>query len=192
MKQLDRFKKALQEENHYSDYQMEVLGFYVHVFLSEGSKLLLLFVFYLCLHKVPEFLIAVATLMSVRSFTGGIHLLHYWSCLLLTFSIFFLGICVLPSLVTFTPLVMMIVLHFCIIGIYVIGPVLSIYRPPLSDEQKKSSSLKAATAVLFYTYLIFIFQENCYLYVGFWVIVLQTLQLGIAKINKICERRKVV
>lgn len=192
MKPLSNFKKALQEENHYSDYQMEVIGFYVHVFLSEGSKLLILFLFYLYLHKVPEFLIAVVTLMSVRSFTGGIHLLHYWSCLLLTFSIFFLGVYVLPSWITPSPLIMLIILHFCIIAIYMIGPILSIYRPPISDEQKKNSSLKAATAVLFYMYLIYVFQENSYLYVGFWIIALQTLQLGIAKINKLYERRKVV
>ena len=178
-----QLRQQIQAEYHYSDYQMQQITYMFLSFLSETSKLIFMAAFFILIQKLPEFLVAVLALMSVRNFTGGIHLKHYSTCLLLSFSFFFLGICVLPNLIRLDTLEMLLILNLCIIAVYLSGPVLSVYRPPLTEEQKKSNSLKAATSILIYILIVFIFQKTSCLYAGFWVIVLQTLQLGLAKIN---------
>lgn len=178
----------LQEENKYSDYEMQQIRYLTLAFISEASKLFLLAVFFSFFSKLPELAVSVIALLSVRNFVGGIHLKHYCSCLLLSWGIFFIGICVLPYCIQLSTLGMMITLLLCLIAVYLIGPVLSPYRTALTDKQKKSSSLKAATAILIYLAVIFVFQQNSCLYAGFWIIVLQTLQLGLAKIIKLYKK----
>lgn len=184
MKIKNQLLRKLQEENKYSDYEMKQIKYLTSAFVSEASKLLLLAVFFSFLSKLPELAVSVIALLSVRNFMGGIHLKHYSSCLLLSWGIFFMGICVLPYCINLSVLGMMVILVLCLVAVYLIGPVLSPYRTVLTDNQKKSSSLKAATAILIYLTLVFIFQRNSCLYAGFWIIVLQTLQLGLAKIIK--------
>lgn len=176
-----QFKSQLQTEYHYTDLEMRQINYVLISFGSEISKLILITLFFFRISKLEELAVSVIALLSVRNFTGGIHLKHYISCLLLSFGIFFTGICVLPEIICLDTLTMLIILNICIILIYRIGPVLSSYRPVLSEERKKSSSLKAATSVLIYTFAVFVFQKNSCLYAGFWIIVLQTLQLGLAK-----------
>lgn len=176
-----QFKSQLQAEYQYTDLEMKQINYMLISFGSEISKLLLIALFFLRVSKLTELAVSVIVLLSVRNFTGGIHLKHYLSCLLLSFGIFFMGICILPTIITIDTLTMLIILNICIILIYRIGPVLSTYRPALSEERKKSSSLKAATSILIYTFIVFVFQKSSCLYAGFWIIVLQTLQLGLAK-----------
>lgn len=187
---MNQIKSLLQEEFHYTDLQMQKIRYMIMSFASEISKLLLIFVFFAHISKVPELIVSVAALLSVRNFTGGIHLKHYFSCLLLSFGIFYLGICVLPSYIAVKTAGMIAILLLCLLAVYIIGPVLSSYRPALTKVQKKCSSLKASAAILLYIIIILIVRENSCLYAGFWIIVLQTLQLGLAKIiNKIQSKK---
>lgn len=126
-------------------------------------------------------LVSVIALFSVRLFMGEIHFKHYFPCLLFTFGIFYSGICILPFYVHLNAADALTVLNLCILLNYLTEPVVSSYRISLTKAQKRSSSIKAATSILLYITIIFVFQENDYLYAGFWIIVLQTLQLIIAK-----------
>jgi len=177
-----QIKGFLQKEFHYTDYQYEQIKYVFLSFASEASKMLLLFLFFLFFSKIPELIVATVVLLSVRIFTGGLHMKHYFSCFFVSFLIFFLGIFVLPNLITISTLGMIFILNICIVLVYICGPILSVYRPPITSEQKKSNSIKAATSILIYMYIIFVLPSNGCLYVGFWMIVLQTLQLGLAKI----------
>lgn len=177
-----QLKEQIQAEYCYTKFQMDQIDYILFSLSSEVSKLVFITLFFSYISKLPELIVSVIALLSVRNFTGGIHLKRYISCLLLSFGFFFLGICILPNLINLDTLAMLIVLDICIILVYSIGPVLSVYRTPLSEGEKKSSCIKAATSILIYALLVFIFQKNSLLYAGFWMIVLQTLQLGLAKI----------
>lgn len=176
-------KKTLQVELQYTDFQIQQIEYVLLTLLSEISKLFVFFVFFANISKLPELMISLISLLSVRIFTGGIHLKHYISCLLLSFGILFASICILPHLINLNAFGIILILFICIITIYLIGPVPSSQRPTLSKNQKKSGSLKAAASILIYMSIILIFPDNQYLHIGFWSILLQTIQLGLAKIN---------
>lgn len=180
---MEHIKKQFQKEFQYTDFQMRQIKFIFLTLLSEASKLLLLFIFFAIISKLPELLISIIALLAVRCSTGGIHLKHYFSCFLLTWGILFMSICILPHVIHLNTLGMLFILNICIITVYLIGPIPSEYRPTLSAEHKKRSCIKAATSILVYMYIIFLFPQKQYLYTGFWTILLQTLQLGLAKIN---------
>lgn len=175
-------RRMIQTEYGYTDFQMKQIRYIVLSLGSEISKLMILIYFFHMISRLSEIIVSVITLLAVRNFTGGIHLKHYMSCLVLSFCFFYLGICVLPSLINLDTLTMLIVLNICILLTYLIGPIFSVYRPPLSKEEQKSCCTKAATSILIYMLTVFLFQKNDLLYTGFWIIVLQTLQLGLAKI----------
>lgn len=177
-----QFKSLIQSEYGYTDFQMKQIRYILSSLGSEISKLIFLMIYFSSISKLPEMVIAVITLLSVRNFTGGIHLKHYTSCFILSFGVFYLGICILPTLINLNTLVMLIILNICIVLTYLIGPVFSVYRASLSEEHKKNCCIKAATSILLYMFAVFVFQKNDLLYTGFWMIVLQTLQLGLAKI----------
>lgn len=178
MKQL---RKLLQTECDYTDFQMQQIRYILLSLASEASKFLILLIFFKHISKTLEMLISIIALLSVRLFMGGIHFKHYLPCLLFTFGIFYSGICILPFYVHLNVAAVLTVLNLCILLNYLTGPVLSSYRIPLTKAQKRSSSIKASTSILLYIIIIFVFQENDYLYTGFWMIVLQTFQLIIAK-----------
>lgn len=180
----EKIKGFLQTEYHYTNYECKKIKYVSLTILSEISKVLLLFIFFYSLERIQEFVVSTIVLLSVRIFTGGLHLKHYYSCFFVSLLLFFLGICILPELIAPSALVMSAVLILCIVLIYWIKPVPSSYRPVASNECQKRNSLIAATSILIYTYLIFLLPPSSSLYCGFWIIVLQTLQLGLAKIIK--------
>lgn len=189
MKLLCQTKKQIQEEYQYTDFQMRQIKYIIFSLFSELSKLFLLYLFFSHISKTLELTVSIFAMLSVRIFTGGIHLKHYFSCLLLSWGILFMSICILPNFIYLDTLSMMLIMILCIMAIYFIGPIPSSHRPALSDMQKKRDSIKAATSILIYIYLTFVFQKNDYLYTGFWSILLQTLQLGFSKINLLKKGR---
>ncbi len=178
-----RLKQYLQTEMGFTDFQIQQIKFVALTLLSEISKLFLLFILFAGMSKLPELAASVFTLTSVRIFTGGIHLKHYCSCMLMSFCFFAVSVCILPACIHLSVRSMLILLCLCLPTVYLIGPVPSAYRPALTEGQKKRSRLKACSSISIYIFLIFIFHENRYLSVSFWTILTQTLQLGLAKVN---------
>ncbi|MBD5474817.1 MAG: accessory gene regulator B family protein [Lachnospiraceae bacterium] len=178
-----KLKYILHTSLNYDNYQIEQIKYILCSFSSEISKLILLAVFFTCIGKVPEFIVSVICLLTVRSYTGGIHLKHYFSCLLLSFIIFFLGICILPVHTSLNVLEILIILGIDIAAVYLLGAVPSPYRLPLTPKQRRHSSNKAAISIVTYMYILSLFHECQSLYAGLWIITLQILQLVFAKIN---------
>lgn len=181
-------KYMLHTNLHYDNYQIEQIKYILCSFSSEISKLILLAVFFTYIGKIPEFIVSVTCLLTVRSYTGGIHLNHYLSCLLLSFVIFFLGICIFPVCISLNILGILIILSIDIAAVYLLGAVPSPYRSPLTPKQRRRNSNRAAVSIAIYMYILSLFHEYQCLYVGFWIITLQILQLGFARIK--CALRK--
>lgn len=170
----------------YTNYEIAKIKFIVFTILSEISKLMLIGLFFFYSKKLTVFIMAAFVLCLLRISTGGLHFKHYLSCFLASFSIFFIGVSVLNG-IQFTKFVQHITLLLCIIINYYCAPVVSSFRPipdGIKIQRAKKQSIAIITA---FSIILYIFPQNQYVNVGFWMIILQTIQLFAAKILK---RRK--
>ena len=78
---------------------------------------------------------------------------------------------------------MLIFLLICMIISNFIGPIVSCYRETPTGLLIKKCKKKSTIIIFIYCLLIFIIPDNNYLVIGFWVIMLQTLQLLFAYIK---------
>jgi len=186
---MEAFIKEIQAKYGYSDFDIAKAKYMILTFLSESSKILFLFICALIAGRVIELCIALAVLLPLRIYCGGIHCLHYWSCFLLSFA--FTAACVLlPEWYYPSASACIVILYGCILIHYYTGPVPSIYRKTPTETEVRSSKRKSFVFLFFYALLIHVVGINDYTAVGFWTIVLQTAQLaagyGIRREGKSC------
>lgn len=180
-------KTYLKETFGYSDKEAGRIYYVFQSIASEVSKLLIMGIFFLYIGKFDVYLVAALLLCFLRTNTGGMHLKHYSTCLAMSFCILATGICILPEIPA-TKLMQIIVLGICAVCNYYLSPIVSEYRPIPNGLLIKKSKRKAALYITLYILLLYIIPVNPYTTVGFWIIVLQTLQLFVAKYN---QRRRV-
>ncbi len=166
----------LKEEFHYTDYQIGQLRYFFEMLWSEFSKLLIICIVFSYIGYVYEFIFAVIILLSIRTVTGGLHFRTYLSCFCFTFLFFCLAVLFLPQL-KLRKLYKLISLFICIIINYRIGPIVSSKRKEPNEKLRNKSKKSAFRIIFIYLLILFIVPENRFLTVGFWVIILQTLQL---------------
>lgn len=64
----------LSREFHFTELEIARIRYVVISFLSETSKLAFLFTAFSLMNRQKELLAAILVLLSIRNFTGGIHL----------------------------------------------------------------------------------------------------------------------
>ena len=176
-------KDYLQADFGYTDYQIEQIRYTVVSVLSELSKLFIIGVFFALTHHIPQYLVAIIVLFMLRTCTGGLHFKHYVCCLLVSFLIFYLGICQLPDITLPRPIYFTLLLA-CVIINYLFAPVVSSCRPVPNGIQIKKSKRQSFAMITLYAVIMFILPSSQYIITGFWIIQLQTLQLIAAKFQK--------
>lgn len=177
----------LSREFHFTELEIARIRYVIISFISETSKLAILFTTFSLMNRQKELLAAILVLLSIRNFTGGIHLSHYLSCLLFTFS-FLLSAVGLAEL-CFPPLwlqILCLTAGIFIIGI--IGPVSSDRRP--SPSRKKGNVFRMIACVVVFIYILLLLNVKYLPFRNliFWVSILQILQLVAAKLIK--ERKQ--
>ena len=161
-------QEFLKRQYQFSDFQIAQLQFFVKTMSSELSKFLIMgFIFR---DRLGLYLFAMAVMLPLRIAVGGLHCKTYLSCLLVSFSYAFLSL--------------MIFLFACMLCNYFVGPVTSTVHVALSEEHVKKVRVQAFVFIFFYIVVLYIAPENSYVTVGFWVIILHTLQLIAARILK--------
>ena len=140
-------------------------------------------IFFSYIHYFPQYLVAIAVLLTLRTCTGGLHFNHYFSCFLVSLGIIFAGVCVLPLIPVARPLYFILLLG-CIIVNYFLAPIVSSYRPVPNGVQIKKSKRQAFYIITVYALIMFIVPTNRYTIAGFWIILLQSVQLIAAKLIK--------
>ena len=174
-------KEFLKEQYQFSDYQVAVLGFIAKTLASELSKLLIMgFIFR---DRLGIYVTAVTVMIFLRTATGGLHCKTYISCFLVSFSYMFLAIIVMPT-IPVNKVFQLILLFICMLCTYYVGPVTSTVHVPLRDGLVKRVKIQAFLFIFFFIVATYIVPENPYITVGFWVIILHTLQLVTARIIK--------
>ncbi len=176
-------KEKIQLEYGFTNFQMGQIRYTLECIFSETSKLILMGIYFALIHKFSFYAFAIFVLVLLRTCTGGLHFKHYTSCLLFTFAFLFISINVLPA-IPFTKLYMLFVLFFCLIANYYFAPIVSCYRPTPTGIRIKKSKLQACTIITIYVLFLYVCPFNLYSTVGFWIIVLQSIQLVAAKLFK--------
>lgn len=172
---------SIQQHYNFSNYQMKQLNYlFVSVF-SEVSKFLILGILFYGKFKV--YLFSMVLLSLLRGITGGLHCKTYFSCLSFSFGYVFLALYILPSIAV-SKTIMLIILLLCSLVTYCIGPVTSIYRPAPNKKIHKTCQEKVFITIFFYLLLTYLLPENHYITSGFWIIILHTLQLCVARYLK--------
>lgn len=154
--------------------------------LSEGSKFIIMYTIFYLLQLKTEYCIAVFVLLSVRNFSGGIHLKHYISCLLFTFS-FFSGVIYCSKILLIPEMIQCILLFCTALALFIIGPITSDNRPELTQKQMRIYKSIGSFVLIIYALIFLCMKTFPYQNLIFWVIVFQILQLAAAKTIK--ERR---
>lgn len=174
-------EKFLKKYYQFDDYQVALLQFIGKTFLSESSKLLIMGIIFR--DRLDLYAMAITVMIVLRTATGGLHCKRYVSCLFISFSYVFLSINVLP-LILINKISQLILLFICMLCNYYVGPVTSAVHLPLKNGVVKRVKIQAFLFIFFFIVLTYIVPENPYITVGFWVIILHTLQLVVARIIK--------
>ncbi len=178
---MNQIKIYLRNTYHLSNYQIAQIFFLFKTMASEISKILLMGILF---HdRIPLYLFALVIMICLRSVMGGLHFYTYIGCLLTSILYIWLALYLLPQL-AIPKYAQIVSLLLCSLICYRVGPIISKYRPAECEKQFHKCTRFACCFILFYTIIIWIMPESPYLMVGFWVIILHSLQLIIAKIRK--------
>lgn len=161
------------------EYEKLVITFFIKGTLSDFSKILIFFFIFYLMKLQREFCWSLFFLILFRTFSGGIHCKSYLSCLLLSFAILsseiFLGISFyLPKTIS------LFIYILCSIITCYITPVISTSRPPLTTNVRKKAKLKEATILIIFFILLMLYPSCRFYNIGFWSLILHTIQLFIA------------
>lgn len=177
----------IQKYHGYSDLEIKRIQYALKVIFGDISKLCILFLFFFAIGKTAEYWTSVFVLLTIRSFSGGIHMKHYWSCLLFSFLVFYVSACLLP-MIPLPSYMIPLVICACDIIMYMIGPIPSTYRPVISEQAWKKFRLKTLVIITAYGLLALLFPYFRYFDIVVWTIVVQTLQLIITNFIQKGER----
>lgn len=169
----------IQMKYGFTDYQTAQLRYFFLTVFGELSKLIIMS--FLFREKIGLFIWAVFILRLTRSASGGLHCKTYWGCFFLSLIYMFLAIELLP-LLPVNKFCQMVGLFICIVLSHHIGPITSSLHPVLSEEVSAKLKNKLVTVIFIFYIILFIMPQNQYMTVGFWVIILNTLQLTVAKL----------
>lgn len=176
-------KTFLREKYRLTAYQAAQISFVCKTLGSELSKLL--FMGILFHNYLPYYFFSLFVMLILRCLMGGLHFYTYWGCLASSILYVICAIYVLPNISL--PSYLQLITLATSIGIcYLIGPVISKYRPDACRKHFKRNINYACKFIFFYALLLYVIPENNYSIIGFWVIILHSIQLLAAKIY---ERR---
>lgn len=168
-------------KNTFTSYELELLRYLYLCIAYDGSKFLIMLIFFSFFHLGREFCMEILFLLSLRNFFGGLHFKHYSSCFAFTFAFSSVGI-ILSHLVVLDKQLQISLLAVIILLSAAIKPIVSANRPPLSTKQESIYHCCGMTVLLVYFVLFLTLQTFPYRNICFWVIILQTLQLIAAKL----------
>lgn len=171
-------KKTTRE---YTEYEKKLRRYYMLGFISEFSKICIFLVFFAFLGLVPEYLIALVAMFSLRGIGGGLHFNHYVTCLVVSFAFVcgsvFLALYIMPQ-----PIIIYSSMLLCALLGYLLVPITSKNRPPATLEQIKKCKRNTTIVILFYFILLCFCPDATWSLICYWTVILHIGQLVVAYI----------
>lgn len=167
------------KELNLSTWEQKLLAFRLKCTLYDISKLILFAGFFIAMQKTEGFIFCFLIFFPIRQISGGLHFKHYSSCLIFSFIYLYLVIMMLaPIKLTFN--IALAVLACCAAVVYLIGPVRPASRPALSAQEYEQQRRRAFSIVCYEIIIILLFFDSSLAGIGYWTVILHTLQLIIA------------
>lgn len=126
----------------FSELDIKKIQFGLECFFSDGSKMLIYFIFFSLLHLTMYYLIAVIFFVTLRVVAGGYHEETYTRCIISSFILFLImvfgGTMIILPLHIKAPLVVL-----CASLIYIYAPVDHPNKPIISKERRQRLKIKS-------------------------------------------------
>lgn len=177
------FGEMVLQNMHLTPREEKFFVFRIKCLLYDFSKLAIFLVFFGLMHRLDCFLLAYAVMFPLRQASGGLHFKHYISCLIFSFGFFAADILLLVP-VTLPVAAVCLIFPVCAAISYAIGPIQAPTRPPLAEQEIAKHRKKALAAFAYAAIITVILYQFRLESIGYWTIILQTLQLIIAFIKK--------
>lgn len=172
-----KLTKSLCTENHINSKDRSKIQYGLIVLLNEGFKLFFLILFFHIIHHSTYFYLSLLILLTIRTFSGGIHIKGSINCLLLTLLIFIFT-CILAPLIPELKLYYYVtVTMLSILVLWVKAPICSVYRPIRDNKKKLQYKIIAIFFTIIWSTILLSLTTSSYINCGFITILLQNIQL---------------
>ena len=178
---MELLSKLMKQNEQISEKQKKMAIYHLKCWLYDGSKFLIFLVFFFFIERLDMYLYAFIILLPLRLNTGGLHFKHYWSCLLFSFG-YMLTVTIPLADIRLPYGVSILLLLLCVVINGSIGPICSASRPALPQQEIIKYRQKGALLTCYDTLLTMLFWNTHLAPVGFWTIVLHSVQLVIGNI----------
>ena len=159
------------------------INYVTRCYIYDLSKLLLLIALFTYLDLLGRFLYCYLFLFRLRITAGGIHFKKYMDCLLFSMAFF---LCIIIGLTNIKPdlSICIGILFLCIIIICILGPIHSSSKPSLDSKHRMRFKKDGTMAAAYCSALTLVLYHTEYGVAGFWTIILYTLQLIAAYLQR--------
>lgn len=169
------------ERYQLTEYQIAQLKFLFYTLFSEISKFTIMLILF---HR--QFLLYLFTILLlclIRISAGGFHCNTYVACLAFSISYVFLSMDILP-MIEIAKIYRILMLAISIWINFILAPLSSSKHTPLKAAAIYKYKRLSTSLLCVYLFLMLIIPENPYIISGFWVIILHTVQLLVAAVQK--------
>lgn len=177
---VDKLHKYFESKYNLSHLDSLKLKYSMEIIFNDLSKLAILFILFSIAGYALDFVYSVISLLMIRPFTGGLHFKSYTQCILFT-GIFFTLSILLKNHVIITQYIYFLVFTFSVLIIMMFAPIIGDNRPTYS--KKKLYQFKLTGLIILILHLIVYLHNKNHPYIinSIWVIVLQSIQILIAR-----------
>jgi len=187
---LDKLVNHAETNLELSKFEAAKLRFMFESIFMNVVEFIVIAIFFAFLGRFTGFLIAVAVLVSVRSFSGGFHLKKFRYCFVLTSAIFVLGVLILPD-ISSTGILIEVLLLASVVLTAILAPV---SRRNSAHTSKNNLIIKVVSVaiVLAHCIWILIIRNDPYASIATWMIFIQGVQLVIGRVMLQREKAAIV
>lgn len=184
---MQKILRMAYENADLSPKEQKFMTFRIKCMLYDVSKVVLFVAFFAAIHKLDSFVYAFLIFFPIRQVSGGLHFKHYTSCLIFSFVYMYAAVMLLAPMKLALAAVIPI-LAVCAAVVYAIGPILAPTRPALTKQEFAERRQKAVHIICYEIVLTILFFDSELASVGYWTIIMHSLQLVIAWIMKNCKK----
>jgi accessory gene regulator B len=155
----------------------------LNVILSEGFKIISLILFFNIINHQNYFYFSLGIMLTIRIFSGGVHVKGALNCLILTTMLFMFTSVLAPLLPRLRPAYYLFVGAASIVILLVRAPICSIRRPIKENKKILQYKIISALTAVIWSIVLLCFGSIPYINCGFSTILAQSVQLVLVKKN---------
>jgi accessory gene regulator B len=147
------------------------------ILLSEGFKVIFLIVFFNVIHNQNYFYFSLGIMLTIRIFSGGVHVKGTLNCLLITTLLFIFTSVLAPLMPRFHTAYYLLVGAASLVILLIRAPICSIRRPIKDNKKKLQYKITSSLAAAIWIFILLCLESTSYVNCGFSTILAQSIQL---------------